>query len=96
MRLLTVIIVGLLVGCTSLTKEGERVRVITANQKEGCEYLKLITERAGLGPDKLGSALKKALNETADAGGDSFYLIYTEGNIFDGASVSGEALKCKR
>lgn len=86
-----------LAGCaTQLTKEGERVRVVTDNQKESCEYIKLITVHVGLGPDKPGSALKKALNRTAEVGGNGFYLISSEGNAFDGASVSGEALKCNR
>lgn len=82
-------------GCsTELTKAGKSVRVVTAHQKESCVFIKLITVRVGLGPDKPGSALKKALNETAEAGGNSFYLINSEEDAFDGASVSGEALKC--
>ena len=70
------------------------MRVVTANQKERCEFIKLVTVRVGLGPDKPGSALKKALNETAAVGGNSFYLISSTGDAIDGASVSGEALKC--
>jgi len=79
---------------TTLTKEGEKIRVVTAHQKESCAFVKLITVRIGLGADKSGSALKEALNQTAGVGGNSFYLISSESNAFDGASVSGEALKC--
>jgi len=93
-RLLSLIVVAFAFGCSvALTKDAEAVRVVTDNQKERCEFIKLITVRVGLGPDKPGSALKKALNQTAAAGGNSFYLISSNGDI-DGASVSGEALKC--
>lgn len=83
-------------GCASLTEEGSKVRVISKQEKQGCTYLKLITVRASLGPDKTGQALKMALNETAIAGGDSFLPININQDWFDGASAAGEALKCTR
>ena len=86
----------LLLGCASLTEEGAKVRVISAQEKQGCKYLKLVTVRASLGPDKTGQALKSALNETAAAGGDSFLPININQDLFDGASASGEALKCSK
>lgn len=98
MRIIVIVAASFfLSGCaTELTKEGEQVRVVTANQKESCEYVKLITTRVGIGQDKPGSALKEALNKTAEAGANSFYLISSGGNAIDGASVSGEALKCNQ
>lgn len=85
-----------LVGCANLTEDGAKVRVISAQDKQGCKFLKLITVRASLGPDKTGQALKLALNETAAAGGDSFYAVNINQDLFDGASAAGEALKCGR
>lgn len=83
-------------GCATLSDEGAKVRIVTALEKPDCQFVKLVTVRAPLGPDKTGQALKKALNETAEAGGDSFYPVNINQDLFDGASASGEALKCKR
>jgi hypothetical protein len=91
-----VILLTLLVGCANLTVEGAKVRVISAQEKVGCKFLKLVTVRASLGPDKTGQALKLALNETAAAGGDSFLPVNINQDWFDGASAAGEALKCGR
>ncbi|MBI1174786.1 MAG: hypothetical protein GC139_05915 [Sideroxydans sp.] len=83
-------------GCaTQLTPAGEKVRVVTEAQRSNCEFIKLISYRAGLGPDKPGSALKGALNEAAEVGANGFYIITNTIHWADGASVSGEALKCK-
>jgi hypothetical protein len=87
---------ALLAGCASLSDEGAKVRVITGPEKQGCAYLKLVTVRASLGPDKTGQALKLALNQVAAAGGDSFYPININQDWFDGASAAGEALKCSK
>lgn len=91
-----VYLLALLVGCANLTEEGAKVRVITGQEKAGCKFLKLVTVRASLGPDKTGQALKLALNETATAGGDSFLPVNINQDWFDGASAAGEALKCGR
>jgi hypothetical protein len=40
--------------------------------------------------------LKKAMNETSDAGGDSLYIINNSQDVFDGASLSGEAMRCAK
>lgn len=82
-------------GCASLSEEGARVRIVTAQEKPSCQFIKLVTVRAPLGPDKTGQALKRALNETAAAGGDSFYPVNINQDWFDGASAAGEALKCR-
>ena len=81
-------------GCANLTPDGAKVQVISVAEKQGCTYLKLITVRASLGPDKTGQALKLALNETAAAGGNSFLPININQDWFDGASASGEAFRC--
>ncbi|AWY01584.1 hypothetical protein A8139_17645 [Marinomonas primoryensis] len=92
-----VILTFLLVGCANnLTKEGEKVRVFSGDQRsERCEFIKLISVEVNLGPNKSGSALQKALNETAAVGGNEFFIINNDIHWFDGASVTGEALKCK-
>lgn len=93
----TLVLSFLLSGCaTNLTAEGQKVRIVTENQKENnCEFLKFISVRVGLGPDKPGSALKKAMNEAGSIGANGFYLISDTVHWAEGASVTGEALKCK-
>lgn len=76
-----------LIGCASLTDDGAKVRVISEQGKQGCKYLRLITVRASLGPDKPGQVLKKAFNETAQAGGDSLFIINQSQDLIDGASL---------
>lgn len=93
-KVIGALLIGMMTGCATLTEEGAKVRVISAQEKQGCKYLKLITVRASLGPDKTGQALKSALNETAVAGGNSFLPININQDWFDGASASGEALRC--
>jgi len=85
-----------LAGCANLTEEGAKVRIITAAERQNCRYIRLVTVRASLGPDKTGQALKRAFNETAEAGGDSFYPVNVNQDWFDGASASGEAFRCAK
>lgn len=96
-KYLTLIAVALAAtGCANLSDAGAKVRVINQQEKAGCQFIKLVTVRASLGPDKTGQALKMALNETAASGGDSFLPININQDWFDGASASGEALRCRR
>jgi hypothetical protein len=93
----TILVMLLLAGCaTNLASEGEKVRVVSDNQKQNdCQFIKLISVSVGLGPDKPGSALKKALNEAGGVGANGFYVITNVVHWADGASVTGEALTCK-
>jgi hypothetical protein len=85
-----------LTGCaTALTDAGQQVKIVTANQKERCETIKLVTFNQRLGPDKPGNAMKAVLNETAAVGGNGFYLVSTSMDWAEGASVVGEALRCR-
>ena len=91
--LLSLTILG---GCaTQLTTAGEKVRVVTEARRNSCEFIKLVSFRAGLGPDKPGSALEGALNEAAEVGANGFYIITNAIHWADGATVTGEALRCK-
>jgi hypothetical protein len=86
---------ALLAGCaTTLTGPAEKVQVVSAAQKEKCQTIKLVTTNQRLGPDKPGNAMKAALNETAAAGSNAFYVVSTSLDWAEGASVVGEALRC--
>lgn len=84
-----------LVGCaTPLTDAGSKVRVVNEQNRTHCRFIKLLTVRVSLGPDKPGEALKQALNEAAAAGGNGLFIVTNVVHLLDGASVAGEALAC--
>lgn len=85
----------IMAGCAAtLTPAGEHVRVVTDQQRTSCKFIKLITVRRSLGPDKAGGALKDAMNEVAAVNGNGLFLITNMVHWADGASVAGEALDC--
>jgi len=92
---IVIMILALTACAVPLTLGGQSVKLVPESQKNRCEVIKLITFNQRLGPDKPGNALKSALNEAAAAGGNGFYLINSSSDWADGASVAGEALKCK-
>lgn len=47
-----------------------------------------------MGPNKAGGALKKALDKVAQLGGNGLFVLNESQNWADGASVTGEALRC--
>jgi hypothetical protein len=96
LKLMLVLAAISLAGCaTPLTEAGHQVKIVTAAQKPGCDTIKLITFNQRLGPDKPGNAIKSALNEAAAAGANGFYVVSTSTDWAEGASVVGEALRCK-
>lgn len=94
--LIPILATALLAGCaTHLTESGQQVRIVTAGQKERCETIRVVTHNQRLGPDKPGNAMKAVLNETAALGGNGLYVVSTSTDWAEGASVVGEALRCK-
>lgn len=92
-----VFIINFITGCAvPLNPAAEKIELINASQKEKCNRIKLISFNQSLGPDKPGNALKGALNEAAAVDADSFYIVSSTSHAFDGASVIGEALRCKQ
>lgn len=95
-KLILASVVISLAGCaTPLTEAGQKVRIVTASQKAECGTIKLVTFNQRLGPDKPGNAMKSALNEAAAAGANGFFVVSTSTDWAEGASVVGEALRCK-
>ena len=91
-----VILSSILFGCATTIQQGaEGIQTITAQQKEKCKFISLISTEEKLGPDKPGNALKKAINMTYEAGGNSLYIVSTSTDWAEGASVVGEAFLCK-
>lgn len=86
----------LLVGCaTALSPEAEKLKLVTSAQKDMCERVKLVTFNQRVGPDKPGNAMKGAMNEAAASGANAFYVVSSSTDWAEGASIVGEALRCK-
>jgi len=82
-------------GCaTELTSAAQSVRIVTADQKAQCQSLGVISTEQRIGPNKPGNAMNKALNTVAHRGGNGLYVISSNVDWAEGASVVGEAMKC--
>jgi len=93
---LVVTMLAALCGCSvPLAPEAKPVRLVSDAEKQRCEFIRLITINQRVGLDKAGNAMKSVLNATAVAGGNGFYLVSSSTNWEDGATVVGEALRCK-
>ncbi len=87
----------LIVGCaTTLDSGAERVRIVSASQKERiCESLGVVSTEQRVGPNKPSNAMNKALNEVAKKGGNGIFILSNNLDWAEGASVTAEALSCK-
>lgn len=93
---LVLISVLLLPSCaTSLDMGAERVQIVTASQKErSCHSLGIVGTEQRLGPNKPSNAMKKAINQVAQMGGNGIFVVSNSLDWAEGASVTAEALKC--
>ena len=92
----SLIVLTLISGCaTQLDSGAEKVRLLTATQKESCESLGIISTDQQLGLSKASNAMNKALNEVAHRGGNAVFVLSTGTSGLDGAAVTAEALRCK-
>lgn len=83
-------------GCaTQLDTGAEKVRLVTAAQKESCESLGIISTDQQLGLSKASNAMNKAVNDVARRGGNAVFVLSTGTSGLDGTSVTAEALLCK-
>lgn len=83
-------------GCaTSLDSGADKVGVVTAGQKERCHSLGIVSTEQRVGSNKPSNAMNKALNEVARKGGNGIYVLSSNLDWAEGASVTAEALQCK-
>lgn len=93
--LLGVAAITLTSGCaTTLDPGADKVRIVTAQQKERCESLGVLSVEQRTGPNKPGNAMNKALNEVVKRGGNGLYVVSSSTDWAEGASVTGEAMRC--
>lgn len=70
--------------------------MVTATQKKNYLFIKTISNSQPIGPDKIGNAMKMALNKVASARASAFYVISSKNESeIKGEVVTGEALRCK-
>ncbi|MCS3467922.1 hypothetical protein M2401_001647 [Pseudomonas sp. JUb42] len=86
-----------LTGCaTSLDSGAEKVQIVTATQKERlCQSLGVVSTEQRIGPNKPSNAMNKAINEVARKGGNGIFIVSSNLDWAEGASVTAEALQCK-
>ena len=90
----------LLVGCVSdLSKRGSSVRLVTAHQKEDCEFIDVVTAHSGFGWNaghNTEGVINELRNEVAQLGGNALYIMDsdTAGMFSNQVAGSGEALRC--
>ncbi len=88
-------------GCiSSLSQQGAKVRLVTANQKESCDFINVVTSQSSWGASaghNTQGVMNELRNQVAQLGGNALYIISsnTPGLFSEQASGSGEALKCK-
>lgn len=83
-------------GCaTQLDPGADKVRFVTAQQKDHCETLGMISVDQEQGLNKASNALNKVINEVARRGGNAVFLMTTRTSGVDGAAVMADALRCK-
>ena len=81
---------------TTLEPGASKVQVVTASQKEQlCKSLGVFSVEQRVGPNKPANAMNKALNEVLHRGGNGIYPVSNAVDWAEGASVTGEALKCQ-
>ena len=82
---------------TTLTKQGSEVRIVTADQKEKCQSLGIVTGSCSTGwstAHDMEGAMNELLNKAAKRGGDSIFLLTGGSDIFS-STVAAEVLQCK-
>jgi hypothetical protein len=70
------------------------VRVVDAEQKAQCRFIKFVKTTAPAGTDAAAAALSAALDKAAGYGANAYYVMNTIDNGAKGATVDGQALAC--
>ena len=88
----------LLFGCTTtLTTEGQSIKVVDEKAAKECEFVDFISEINSTGLSAKGemeNALVEARNKAAELGANALQIIDTEFDIFVGGMVTANAYKC--
>ena len=81
---------------TRLTKPGSEIRIVTANQKERCRSVGIVTGSCSWGwstAHDMENAMNELRNRAARLGANSIFIL-TGGSDAFSSTVSAEALRC--
>lgn len=85
-------------GCSvAVTKKGQKVRVISASQKEHCEYIDIVSESSGSGWDAAGdkhNAMAYMRNKAAELGGNAIHIL-SNSTISSGSAYVGSGIRAE-
>jgi len=90
MRQAVLIPIAVLAACSAAASAAAPVKLVDAEQKTQCRFIKFITTRAPSGADAVAAALSKA----AGYGANAYYVMNRVDDDAKGATVSGQALAC--
>ena len=83
-------------GCATRLEPGaEKVRLVTASQKESCESLGIVSMDQQLGLNKASNSMNNAINEVARRGANAIFMVSIGTSSLEGSAVTAEALRCK-
>jgi len=88
----------LLFGCTTtLTTEGQSIKVVDGNAAMRCEFVDFINEvdvRGNGTKKRMHNAIIKARNKASEMGADSLHILTSNYDVFVGGMVTANAYKC--
>lgn len=88
----------LLFGCTTtLTSEGQSIKVIDENAARECEFIDFINEvdvRGNSANKRMHNAIVKAKNKSSGLGADSLQILTSGYDVFVGGMVTANAYRC--
>ena len=82
------------VACAAAVAAAGPVRVVDAEQKAQCRFVKFVKTSAPAGSDAVAAALNAALSKAAGYGANAYYVMNSTDNGAKGAVVDGQALAC--
>ena len=95
--LLFTALVTILAGCSiNITKEGNKVRLVSEKERDSCSFIGVVTGSMSMGANTghdSESAMNEARNKVAAIGGNGMRILGSDSDVF-ASTVTAEALHC--
>ena len=100
-RIITLIVFSsLLLGCTTtLTNDGESIKVIDAKMAEECKFVHFVTGSNSNGINakaEIDNAITKVRNKASELGANAVQIMTTDWDYWGGGVVTANAYKCSK
>ena len=96
-KLLSLVVLVFLFACSiELTKEGEKVRLVSPKERDNCTFIAVVTGSMSTGVTSAGDAdgaMNETRNKAAQLGANGLRVLNMQSND-SGSTVTAEALKC--